>query len=67
MMVRAPPPKSRGVARVGDLILSPRGNIGVITRSYEHNYPAHAAHLIVFFENRLVRVVVMATDEVIAR
>ena len=57
--------RRRAGARVGDLILSRHGHIGVITRSYKYDYPSFGAHLV--FEGKFVRVSVTDTDTVIAR
>lgn len=54
------------VLRVGDLILTYSGcYVGVVTNSYEYNYPSFAAHLV--FEGKIVRGATVHTDTAIAR
>jgi len=51
--------------KVGDLIMTYPGYVGVITNSYEYNYPSFAAHVV--FEGKLVRIAIIHTDTAIAR
>lgn len=54
------------VPKVGDLILTYSGcYVGVITNSYEYNYPSFAVHIV--FEGKLVRISTGQTDIAIAR